>query len=68
MSVEKDRKTLADLAGRYGFSFDTITSRMHYKWKHPTGKVVFTVSKLDGPIAKRELKNSKRKFRAALNA
>lgn len=68
MSVEKDRKTLTELATRYGFAFDAITSRMHYKWRHPTGKVVFTVSKLEGSIAHRELKNSERKFRAALSS
>lgn len=63
MSVEKDRKTLAELATRYGFRFDCITRRMHYKWVHPSGRIVYTVSKLEGSVARRELKNSERKFR-----
>jgi len=66
MSVNTAFKELESLAVRYGFSFDGRTGKGHYKWKHPTGKTVFTVSKLDG-VEKRELKNSERKFRAALN-
>lgn len=61
-------RQLEALAFRYGFSFDGHTGKGHFKWRHPAGPVVFTVSKLDGSTGFRELKNSERKFRAATSA
>ena len=65
MSVVKARRDLEALATRHGFTFAGITRRMHYKWLHPDGRIVFTGSKLDGSVARRELKNSERRFRSA---
>jgi hypothetical protein len=47
VSKRKFKRELAEIAAEYGFDFDSVTGKGHYRWRHRrTGKFVHTISHL----------------------